>query len=190
MDATNTTPLRYRIDATQSRFIVQAEASGLLSMMGHNPTIAVRAFGGDARFSPASIEQSSLLIIVKADSLAVVGDIGEKDRLEIERRMREEVLETSRYPEIVFMSTGVQVRESAGNQHHLRISGQLQLHGVTRNCTIDARVITNGQGLRAQGAFPLRQTDYNIKPVSALGGTLKVKDELKLSFDINAVAKE
>jgi len=187
MHGTHTTPPRYRIDATQSRFLAQAEATGLLSIVGHNPTIAVCGFCGDARFSPASIEQSSLLLLVRADSLVVVGDLSEKDRLEIERAMREEVLEIGRYPEIVFMSTDVRALESTGHQYGLRINGQLQLHGVTRACAIDAQVTAGGQGLRAQGEFSLRQTDYNIKLVSVMGGTLKLKDELKLSFDISAV---
>jgi hypothetical protein len=40
--------------------------------------------------------------------------------------------------------------------------------------------------LRATGDFPLRQSDYEIRPVTAAGGTIKLKDELKLSFDISA----
>jgi hypothetical protein len=30
----------------------------------------------------------------------------------------------------------------------------------------------------------LRQTDYGIAPISVAGGTVKVKDELKIDFDI------
>ena len=40
--------------------------------------------------------------------------------------------------------------------------------------------------LRANGEFSVRQTDYGIKPVSVAGGALKLKDELKCSFDIVA----
>ena len=32
----------------------------------------------------------------------------------------------------------------------------------------------------------MRQSDFGIKPVSAAGGTIKVKNELKLSFDLVA----
>jgi hypothetical protein len=32
----------------------------------------------------------------------------------------------------------------------------------------------------------VRQSDYEIRPVSAVGGAVKLKDELKLSFDITA----
>ena len=40
--------------------------------------------------------------------------------------------------------------------------------------------------LQAEGQFALRQTDYGIKPVTVAGGTIKVKDELKFSFNIVA----
>lgn len=179
---------RYRIDAKQSRFVVQVEASGLLSVFGHNPVIAVCGFGGDARFDAEALNRASLLMLVQADSLAVAGDVTEKDRPEIERMMRDEVLETARYPEVVFMSTGVSINQAADDRYQARITGSLSLHGVTRNHAFDAQVMANGKTLRAQGEFPLRQSDYNIKQVSVMGGTLKVKDEVKLSFDILANA--
>jgi hypothetical protein len=48
----------------------------------------------------------------------------------------------------------------------------------------------SGESLRAQGDFSLKQTDYNIKLVSVVGGTLKVKNELKFSFDIKGMRAE
>jgi hypothetical protein len=48
------------------------------------------------------------------------------------------------------------------------------------------RITTQGEILRAVGEFSLRQSDYEIKPVSAVGGAVRVKDELKCSFDISA----
>jgi len=38
---------RYRIDARRSEFTVQAFSEGMLSFMGHNPTFAVRRYGGE-----------------------------------------------------------------------------------------------------------------------------------------------
>ena len=66
------------------------------------------------------------------------------------------------------------------------MNGELSLHGVTRAQPVSARVTLNGDTLRAVGDFSVRQSDYEIKPVSAAGGTVKLKDELKLSFDITA----
>ena len=67
------------------------------------------------------------------------------------------------------------------------MNGELTLHGVTLNQAISARVTLKGDTLRAAGDFSIRQSDYEIRPVSAAGGTVKLKDELKLSFDIAAL---
>jgi hypothetical protein len=40
--------------------------------------------------------------------------------------------------------------------------------------------------LRASGEFTLIQSDFGVKPISVAGGALKVKDELKLSFEMVA----
>lgn len=177
----------YRLDAGQSRFTVQAFAEGLLSGFGHNPTIAIRGFEGEAESEGDTLEAAKLRVRVNADSLAVADDIKEKDRQEIEQLMREQVLETGRYPEIVFESTSVTASRLSGGRYRVRVIGDLTLHGVTgRNLWIQAEVKPTEDGLRAQGEFTLRQTDYQIRPVSVAGGTLKVKNELKFSFDIVA----
>src|SRR5262249_12625580 len=118
--------------------------------------------------------------------LELQDDVNAKDQQEIERLMRDEVLETARYPEIVFATTGVSGNKLGDTMYRLKITGNLNLHGVTNPCVMDAQVWVMPDSLRAQGEFPLRQTDYRIKLVSAAGGTIKVKDELKFSFDIVA----
>ena len=186
MSASETSAAIYRVEARRSRFIVKAFATGMLSAFGHSPTIAIRDFTGEVRFSPDHLEEASLRLQIKADSLEVTDEVSDKDRREIERQMREDVLETARYPEIVFESTKVSAEKVMGSQYRTRITGNLSLHGVTRECVIDAQVIAGEDTLRANGEFPLRQSDFNIKPVSAVGGTIKLKDELKFSFDIVA----
>jgi hypothetical protein len=47
-------------------------------------------------------------------------------------------------------------------------------------------VFVNGATLRAAGDVSILQSDYDIQPVTAAGGTIKLKDEVKLSFDITA----
>ena len=97
------TTVRYATDTQKSTFAVQVFATGLLSAFGHNPNIAVRDFSGDVQFSPGeSIEKARLSVSIRADSLECVDDIPEKDRQDIHRRMRDEVLEADRYPEIVY----------------------------------------------------------------------------------------
>src|SRR5688572_18619285 len=99
--------VHYRFDPAASRFTVQAFAEGLLSMFGHDPVIGVKDFEGEASFVPGTFENASLKLTINANSLRVVNDVKEKDRQDIERTMRDEVLETHKYPEIVFQSRNV-----------------------------------------------------------------------------------
>jgi polyisoprenoid-binding protein YceI len=177
---------RYELDPRVSRFTVRAFATGMLSAFGHSPTIAIRDFAGEAGFDPDHPETGWLHITVKAASLRVTDDVSDKDRREIEREMQENVLESARYPEIVYDCSRVSVDNPGNGNYSVKLMGSLTLHGVTRSQPIQARLAVTGDMLRAFGDFSVRQSDYNIKPVSAIGGGLKVKDEVKFSFDIVA----
>src|SRR5437868_4473647 len=90
----------YRLDPRQSRFTVQAFATGMLSVFAHSPTFAVHDFAGTVNFEGETIQGLRLEIVVNAAALELVDKISLTDRGEIERRMRGEVLETAAYPQI------------------------------------------------------------------------------------------
>lgn len=169
-----------------SRFQVQAFAGGLLSALGHNPTIAIRGLVGEMSFREPGFEDASFILRVDASTLGLVDDVSESDRREIERNMHRDVLETELFPEIVFASTMITVENGAREPYDIRINGNLTLHGQTRLVTLDARITLQGELLRAFGSFTLWQSDFGIRLVSIAGGTLKLKDELVLKFDLSA----
>jgi hypothetical protein len=70
------------------------------------------------------------------------------------------------------------------------VEGDLSLHGATRRLAVPARVGFTGHTLHAFGEFALKQTDYRIKLVAVAGGVIKVRDELKFSFDLVARRQE
>jgi polyisoprenoid-binding protein YceI len=174
------------IDGRSSRFTVRAFATGLLSAMGHNPTISIRDFSGEIRFNPDKLEAGAFRLAVRAASLGIQDDISSNDRREMERVMNEEVLETAKFPEIVYEASRIAVTRLGDPLYAASLDGALSLHGVVHNEPITARVTCMGAMLRASGDLSLSQSAYNIKPVSVAGGALKVKDELKLSFEIVA----
>jgi len=176
--------VRYILDASRSTFTAQAFAAGLLSGFGHNPTIAIRDFSGEARFSPETLDDAGLKLEIEARSLAVLDEIKEKDRQEIERTMHDDVLETARFPGIVFQSTSVTPTRIIPGRWKAKIIGDLTLHGTTRSLWIMAQVFLDGDELRTKGDFTLKQTDFGIKLVSVAAGALKLKDELKFGFDL------
>lgn len=181
--------ITYEIDSGRSRFIVRAFAGGLFSIFAHDHTISVKDFSGSAQISGPALEQASLQMKVKADSLVVIDKVSEKDKKEIESAMRDKVLEASKYPEITFTGARASASKVSNTEYQVSIEGDLNLHGVTRRESIAARVTLDGNELRARGEFPLKQTNYKITPVKVAGGTVRVKDELRLSFDIIAVRR-
>ncbi len=176
--------VRYTLDPASSRFTVQAFAAGMLSGLGHSPTFAIREFTGELRFAPDAPAEASFRLTVKADSLAITDSVSPKDRDEIESRMRQEVLETAVYPEIVFQGTELTADKVADNWYRLRLKGELRLHGVKRPQPVDAQLRILEDQVRLSGRGTLLLSAYRIKPVSALGGTIKLKDELKFDFDL------
>lgn len=182
--------VRYDIDTKGSTFTVRAFTAGLLAAFGHNPTIAIPDLNGELLLNSDTIEQSSLRMVAHAASLAVTDDISAKDREEINHRMHTEVLESDSFPDIVYESSRVSASKTGDGQFWVAITGELTMHGVTHSQAISARLSVNGTTIRATGEFSIRQSDYELRPVSAVGGTVKLKDELKLSFDITARKQE
>jgi len=180
--------VRYRIDPRASRLTARAFAGGPLSAMGHNPSFAVRDITGEAALDPDAPGSGSLRLTIKAGSLALSDQMSDKDRREIERALHDEVLESARYPEITYASgeTKTAVTRSGEGQFQVTLNGDLTLHGVTRSHPVTARVFVTGDMLRAAAETTLRQSEFGIKLVSVAGGMLKVKEDIKLTFDLVA----
>jgi polyisoprenoid-binding protein YceI len=190
MEAVKANLAHFVIDARASRFTVQALATGLLSKMGHNPTIGIRSFSGGVNFDPDALEGSEFRLAIQTASLGVQDDISDKDRREIESLMKTQVLEIAQYPEAVYEAPAVSINKLANALYSATLNGSLSFHGVSHSQPVTARVALFGEMLRASGEFILKQSDYNIKPISVAGGVLKLKDELKLSFELVARKQE
>lgn len=177
----------YRLDASQSRFIIDANATGLLWFLGHKHHVAAKEFTGEAEVTPDALTPAALQLTVKTESLAETGDwFTDQERQIITSTIHKEVLETAKYPEAIFKSTSVTTTKTGENQYNAKLEGDLTLHGVTRHITIPAKVIISGDTLRATGKFEFDRDDFNIKTHSIKGGTIRVDDDMKLSFEIVA----
>jgi len=60
------------------------------------------------------------------------------------------------------------------------VVGRLTIRGEAR--TISVPVVRQGGTYR--GSVEIKQRDFGIEPISVAGGTVKVKDQLKIEFDI------
>jgi polyisoprenoid-binding protein YceI len=178
--------VRYRFQPGASRFMVQGVATGMLSVMAHNPTIQVRDFACELEFSTDTFEDTSLQLTLRAETLEVTGNVKAQDREEIQNRMRQEVLEISKFPEVRYQCTKVMPTRISEGWYRLQFNGELSLHGVTRPTPVDSQFRLNDEELHLSGECTLLQSAFRIRRVTALAGSISLKDELKLSFDLVA----
>jgi polyisoprenoid-binding protein YceI len=180
-------PARYAIDLARSFLEVRTGSAGLLSAFGHDHRLMVRRFSGRVEADPGDLAHSSVELEVDAGSLAVVDDDSQGDRAAIEKEMNENVLEAGRNATIGFKSLAVRASAAAEGTYDLLIEGELALHGTSRKLRVPARLELRGERLRATGEISLLQSDFGIRPTSAVGGTVKVADKVRISFDVTAV---
>jgi len=183
--ATNFATLRYRLDSSQSKFIAHALRGGLLWFKGHDHLVAVREFTGEAQMTPDTLTPASLEIRAKTASMEETSSVfTEPQKKIINKELKEIVLLPDQYPEIVFRSTNINGKTIGNGQHDLRITGDLTLHGVTRQITIPTKVTVTGNDLRAQGEFSVNRDDFKVKATSAAHGLVRVRNKIKFTFDI------
>jgi YceI-like protein len=168
-------PQAHPIDTAQSKLHVYAFKSGLFSRFADNHAVEAPIVEGviDER-------TSRVKFAIDARGMKVLDPrLSPDKRQQVQERMLgPEVLDSTRFPQIIFESTNV---EPAG-QGRLVVGGRLSLHGVTRPVLASVRK----EDGRYVGTCTLRQQDFGITPISIAGGTVKVKDELKIDFDIRA----
>jgi polyisoprenoid-binding protein YceI len=178
--------VRYQIDAGQSKFMVKASRGGLAWFKGHDHLIAVRDFSGEAGLSLNVISPASLQMTIRADSLEETSDeFTPAQKQIINKELDEIVLESAKYPEITFKSTDVKGK-FVGGAFEAEIGGEMTLHGVTRRVEIPATVTLSGDNLRAVGEFEIDRKKFNVNATNAFHGFVRIKHELKFTFDIAA----
>jgi polyisoprenoid-binding protein YceI len=176
----------YQLDAQRSRFIVETETTGLSAMFAHDHKIGIRDFTGRATFTRDNARGASLTLTVQANSLYLLGEEDIGQRQAIESALREDVLETAKYPQIVFTSRSVTSERRGDGTFDVRITGDLKLHGVKKPVTIPTRVSLDNGTLHAIGVIELHQTEFKITPLSFVSGSVGIRDVVTLSFDIVA----
>jgi len=178
----------YAIAGAQSKLEIHVYKEGMFKAFGHDHLIAAKEISGEARFDEKKIEESMVRLQIATKSLTVV-DPGEseKDRTEVQATMAgEKVLDVGKFPEISFASTGISGAKKGTEGSELTISGKLKLHGVEKTVSFPLHVRAANEELRGEGEISILQSDYGITPVKVGGGTVKVKDKLKISFTIVA----
>ena len=172
--------------------VIRTGSSGLFGFAGHDHEITATRFAGVAVIDSSDVTRIELEITVPADSLRVTDEDRSPDsRAKVERAMREDVLETQRFPAIILRAVsfapagdapghpGPAVAADLGGELAL----ELTLHGVTRTIAIPVDIQIDRAGLRARGTFPLRHRDYDLKRVK-VAGVVNVAEVVTVEYDL------
>jgi len=162
------------IDSEHSKLRVHAsKASAFSAVGGDNHEV-------EAPISDGVIDEGAHRVKFAIDSRRVKvldPQLSADNRQQVQERMLgSDVLDVTRFPQIKFESTSV---EQSG-PGRLLVRGQLSLHGVTHPVVVNVQT-ENGHYV---GTTTFKQREFGITPVSVAGGTVKVKDELKIDFDV------
>jgi len=162
------------VDVANSSLKIHVSKSGLFSAFGHNHEI-------DAPIESGEVSESgkvSVTLRVDARKLKVVDQEDTKSRPQVQETMLgPQVLDSTRFPEIRFESAKIEAK----GQNRWIVNGNLTLHGQSHPITFE--VVLTDKVYR--GTAIIKQTAFGMTPVTVAGGSVKVKDDVKVEFSIS-----
>ncbi len=149
----------------------------------HDWTMDVETIDGEIAIRPGSdgavpaIERVSVQVPVES----IVSD---KNR---QNRKTYEALKSNRYPTIFFDANEGEVATEDGRLAVVA-RGAVTIAGTRRPVDVQATgTRLDGGAYRFQGEHALRLSDFDVERPSAMLGTIRVGDEIRLTFDVTVV---
>jgi polyisoprenoid-binding protein YceI len=142
-------PLRLRLDpaTTQVRFTLGATL--------HTVEGAARLQSGELRLDSEGGAASGRVVI---DARSAQTGIASRDA-----NMHENVLESARFPEIVFLPQRlVVVRRDDADRGQVRLEGEIEIHGGRHPAAIPAEVHREGGNVWFQGRFEIPYVEWGL----------------------------
>ena len=171
-------PGTYELGPEDGTLLVRTGKGGAASKAGHNLLIRVERWGATAQLAD-DLAQSVLELNADSTSFTVkqgsggVKSLDADEKSGIEQTINQEVLKGT---PISFKSTAVR----PDGDDRLHVTGDLELVNGVNLVAFDITVSDEG---RITGTATVKQTEWGMKPYSALFGTLKVTDEVGVEID-------
>lgn len=162
------------IDVQRSTMTVYVYKQGLFSFLADNHQISAPIASGSFDAVRKAVE-----LTVDASKMRVLDPRLSADKRDTVQAnmLGPQVLDVAKYPAITFQSTSI----DPSGKGTWSVTGNLQLHGQTHSTTF--RVQSDGT-CHFMGSTTVRQTAFGITPIKIAGGTVSVKDDVRVDFDI------
>jgi polyisoprenoid-binding protein YceI len=160
-----------RIDTTHSKMTVFVYKEGIFAFAADNHEVT-------APISSGSFDAATKTIDVKIDAtkMQVQDPPSRRDKVQA-NMVGPDVLNVTKYPDITFHSTKI----DTGFATRWTVHGDLTLHGQTHPIVFE---VVRKDEAHFTGSAIVRQTEFGITPIKIAGGTVRVKDDVKVVFDI------
>lgn len=96
-------------------------------------------------------------------------------------------LNAGQHPTITFRMTSYAAEPKDG-AFAAKVGGMLTVNGVTKDVTLLATISGEPAALQAVGTTKFNMTDFGVKPVTALMGTIRTGNEVTIRFDLTGSA--
>ena len=171
----------YEVGPSQGTLQLHTSREGVAKKVGHDLVIEAKRWTAKVNVDGDDPTRSTAMVTVDTRSLEVVSGTGgakplsDKDRGDIKDNIDKKVLKTDKFPDITFASS----RVTSNGPDSYTVHGDVTIMGTTRPGSMDMQV----NGNKATGTMTLKQTDFGIKPFSALMGALKLADVLEVRVE-------
>ncbi len=175
-----------RADRAASSLRVLVRKAGALSAFGHDHDFAPERWRADASLDPVRGMDLRVDLVVEAGSLHDhERGLSSKDRAKVERQAAgPEVLDAVSFPEIRYRGAASGLRVAPDGTFSGVLHGTLALHGASRPLDVPFEARPLGSGYLASGAASFRQSDFGIRPFGTAMGTIRVRDEVRVEFQL------
>ncbi len=177
------------IDPRESQVAIEVGKAGVFGFAGHAHQIVAPAMHGAIVLDVADWRRSTVSVEFDSAALRVSPTTESPSDLPAVQQVMlgDRVLDVRRFPTVAFRSRHVTVTPTGANSADVQVEGDFTLHGVTRPVTVRAASVLDASGtLTTRGAFAIKQTDFNIQPVTAAAGSIRVKDVVDVQFVLKA----
>ena len=144
----------------------------------HDWTIEAEQMLGEATFKT---ENEQLLVSSLNFKVPVKGLKSGKGAMDANTH---KALEAKKHPAIVYQLTQISAVSKVDNGYELTTKGKLTIAGTSCAVSMKVKATTTPKGLRFTGTLPLKMTDYKIDPPTALMGTIKTGNDIKVDFSV------